>query len=109
MRRLINARVLAGTFEAEAPSNGVTHEPLVHGMKQGLAGMAVREMTESASADLADPTRCGRFAVIGAVPEEEVDTLLVVRGRVLFVGDEEVAHPSGDGMIRVDNFDAEPL
>ncbi len=93
----------------QTPSNGVTHELLVHGMKQGLTGVAIGEVAEPASAGLADPTCCGRFAVVGAAPEQVVDALLVVRGRVLLVGDEETAHTTGDRMIRVDDLDPEPL
>jgi hypothetical protein len=38
-----------------------------------------------------------------------VDTLFVIRGRVLLVGDEEIAHAAGDGMVRVGDLDLEPL
>jgi hypothetical protein len=53
--------------------------------------VAVREVADPASARLADPARGGRFAVVGAVPKQEVDAILVAMGGVLLVGDEETA------------------
>ena len=49
------------------------------------------------------------FAVVGPVPQQQVDAPFVVGRRVLLVGDEELADAAGDRMVRVDDLDPEPL
>src|SRR4051812_43199443 len=108
-RWLAGAGRRGGDVEADAPLDGVAQEPLVHGVEQSLEGVAVGEVAESALAWLADPSGGGRLALIGAAPEQEMDTALLVGRRMLLIGDEEAKHTAGDGVIRVDDLDAESL
>ena len=71
--------------------------------------MAIGEVAEPPLAWFTRPARGGGFAVIGAISEEEVNALLVERGRVLFVGDEEAADAASDGVLRVDDLHSESL
>src|SRR5271167_60085 len=85
--------ILHPFFHVEAPTNRVAQEPLVHGVEQGLEGVAVGEVAEPAAARLTDPAGGGDgLAVIRAVPQQDVDTPLVIRWRVLLIGDEERAY-----------------
>ena len=60
--------------------------------------MAIGEVAKPAPARLADPAGGGGLAVIRAVPQQEVNTSLVVRGRMLLIGDEERVDAAGDRM-----------
>jgi hypothetical protein len=90
-RRLAGSGRQGGILEAEGPADGIAQELLGHRVEEGLAGVAVGEVTEPAPARLADPAGGGHPAVIGAVPQQEVDMPLVAGRSMLFVGHEEPA------------------
>ena len=78
-------------------------------MEQRLERVAVGEVAKPATAWLADPAGGGGLAVVRAVPQQEVNTSLVVRGRVLFIGDKERVDTARDRMGLFDDVDLEPL
>ena len=98
-----------GLLRPQAPSHRIAHELLVHGVEQRLERVAVGEVAKPAAARLADPAGGGGLAVIRPVPQQEVNTSLVIRGRVLFIGDKESVDTAGDRMGLFDDVDLEPL